>query len=131
MDNSTIQSARQLFWNAVGISILTVFLIGCSSTSEPIQTVSSPIERQQLQIPAADPVDLHSVQWVVITRDNVDEILNRLERAGEKPVVIGITPTGYQRLSINFAEIRQHINSQRNILLRYKQYYESEFPSTQ
>lgn len=131
MDNSIIQSARHLLWNTAGISILTVFLIGCSSTNEPIQTVSSPIERQQLQIPAAAPVDLHSVQWVVITRDNVDEILNRLERSGEEPVVIGITPTGYQRLSINFAEIRQHINSQRNILLRYKQYYESEFPSTQ
>lgn len=131
MDNSIIQSARRLFLNVVGISVFTIFLIGCSSTNEPIQTVSSPIERQQLQIPAAAPVDLHSVQWVVITRDNVDEILNRLERSGEEPVVIGITPTGYQRLSINFAEIRQHINSQRNILLRYKQYYESEFPSTQ
>lgn len=131
MNNSTIQSARHLFLNVVGISVLASFLIGCSSTNEPIRTVSSPIERQQLQIPAAAPVDLHSVQWVVITRDNVDEILNRLERAGEEPVVIGITPTGYQRLSINFAEIRQHINSQRNILLRYKQYYESESLSTQ
>jgi hypothetical protein len=72
----------------------------------------------------AEPVDLRDPNWVVITPENAEEVLSELQDRGYDPVIFGLTDIGYQRLSIDFAKIREHINTQRNVLLQYKQYYE-------
>jgi hypothetical protein len=72
----------------------------------------------------AEPLELNDPGFVVVTPDNVDEVFKTLRNEGSDPVIIGLTDRGYEKLSIDFARIRQHINTQRNILLQYKEYYE-------
>lgn len=56
-----------------------------------------------------------------MTPDNVDDVMEEL--GGEK-VLFAVTPSEYERLSLDFAEILKYINNQRAILIRYQDYYE-------
>lgn len=110
---------------AVILSALSVLLLsGCASGIDLIKTEDNEIDRTKLDLPMAEPVDLRDPSWIVITPDNADEVFSELQDRGYDPVIIGLTDSGYQRLSIDFAKIREHINTQRNVLLQYKQYYE-------
>ena len=106
------------------ISIL--LLSGCASNVDRVETRSQEVERSHLNLPAADPLDLDDHEWFVVTPDNAQELFEYLKRRDYDPVIFGLTDQGYEKLSIDFAKIRQHINTQRNILLRYKEYYEED-----
>ena len=47
-----------------------------------------------------------------------------MESKGQNLVLFALTDDGYQELAINMVDIRNFINSQRNIIIRYKDYYE-------
>jgi len=59
-----------------------------------------------------------------MTPANQEEIFKKLEEKGADPVVFGLTPDGYQALAVTIAELRNMINTQRNIIIKYKEYYE-------
>ena len=106
-------------------AILILFVSGCSlNRVSPIETETVAVERTPLNLPPADHLDLSDPRWVVVTPDNVDEVFERITDEGHSAVIIGLTSDGYENLSIDFAKIREHINTQRNVLLQYKQYYE-------
>ena len=105
--------------------ILILFVSGCSlNRVDPIETETVSIDKTPLNLPLADHLDLSNPEWVVVTPDNVDEIFDRITSEGHSAVIIGLTSDGYEKLSIDFTKIRAHINTQRNILLQYKDYYE-------
>lgn len=107
------------------LSALSILLLsGCASGIDQIKTQTNEVERTKLDLPMAEPVDLRDPNWIVITPENAEEVLSELQDRGYDPVIFGLTDIGYQRLSIDFAKIREHINTQRNVLLQYKQYYE-------
>jgi hypothetical protein len=116
---------RILILSAISIILL---LSGCASGVDIVETRSQEVERTHLNLPAADPLDLDEYEWFVITPDNAEELFEYLKRKGDNPVIFGLTDRGYEKLSIDFAKIRQHINTQRNILLQYKEYYEDTSP---
>ena len=66
------------------------------------------------------------MEWFVITPDNVDKVWEQLKKKDKDLVLFGLTDDGYERLSINMAEIRNFINTQRVIILKYKDYYEKD-----
>jgi len=66
------------------------------------------------------------VEWVVVTPQNIEFILDSLDESGNEQVLIALTPNDYERLSIDIAELRRYINNQRAILIRYQKYYESD-----
>lgn len=113
------------------VAILSVFLIlflsGCSAI-DLIDTRSETVERSPLNLSPADPVNLSDPTWIVITEDNAADVFEYLKSEGYDPVIMGLTDSGYERLSIDFARIREHINIQRNVLIQYKDYYESSSP---
>ena len=41
-------------------------------------------------------------------------------------LLFALTDNGYEKLALNFADIRNKIAEQRQIILSYKDYYESE-----
>jgi hypothetical protein len=67
--------------------------------------------------------------WIIVTRDNAQEVFDRLEKEGSDPVIFGLTDKGYENLSIDFAEIRNFISTQRNIIIQYREYYEPTPPA--
>ena len=109
------------------------FINGCSilpkfweDDVQPIEVKEVAVERIKLNIEAPKPLQPEKIEWVVITPDNVDKVWKKLKKKNKDLVLFGLTDEGYEKLSINMAEIRNFINTQRIIILKYKDYYEKD-----
>ena len=73
------------------------------------------------------PLELQDVDWIIITKDNAEEVFEKIknEKNGDY-ALFAVTDNGYEKLALNFADIRNKIAEQRQIILSYKEYYESE-----
>ena len=111
------------------LSAISIILLSACATVDPINTKQQAVERSELNLPAAEPLELSGPpSWIVVTPENASDVFKYLEQEGYEPVIFGLTDQGYKKLSIDFTRIRQHINNQRRILLQYKQYYEDSIP---
>ena len=113
----------------VSLIAVTLALSGCAgfgfgSSVKPIEIVSKPIERMPLNLAQPAPLKLKRIQWIVITPGNVDSVFQRLESEKQPQVLFAVTDQGYMELAMTMAEIRNFINTQRQIVIQYKQYYE-------
>ncbi len=118
-------------WLTLTTSLLLVTsLTGCASfdlfgkREKPIEITTKAADKTPLDIPNPDPLRLKPVEWVVVTPANQEEIFSKLEKGGNDPVVFALTADGYQTLAVTIAELRNLINTQRNIIIKYKEYYE-------
>jgi len=107
----------------------TLALSGCAgfsfgSSVKPIEIMSKPIERTPLALPQPSPLRLNKIEWIVITPQNADAVFARLEANRQTPVLFAVTDQGYMDLAITMAELRNFINTQRQIIIQYKSYYE-------
>ena len=82
------------------------------------------MEKTPLDLVMPDPLRLQPIDWVVITPDNADEVFQRLQNKEVDLVLFGLTDEGYKQLAITISELRNMINLQRNIIIKYKEYYE-------
>jgi hypothetical protein len=122
-------------WLTLTTSLLLVTsLSGCASfdflgkREKPIEITTKAAEKTPLDIGHPDPLKLKPVEWVVMTPANQEEVFAKLEAGGNDPVVFALTADGYQALAVTIAELRNLINTQRNIIIKYKEYYEPEKP---
>jgi hypothetical protein len=107
----------------------TLALSGCAgfsfgSSVKPIEIMSKPIERTPLALPQPSPLRLNKIEWIVITPQNADAVFARLEANRQTPVLFAVTDQGYMNLAMTMAELRNFINTQRQIIIQYKSYYE-------
>jgi hypothetical protein len=107
----------------------TLALSGCAgfsfgSSVKPIEIMSNPIERTPLALPQPSPLRLNKIEWIVVTPQNADAVFARLEANRQTPVLFAVTDQGYMDLAITMAELRNFINTQRQIIIQYKSYYE-------
>lgn len=110
--------------------LLTLPLIsGCTlfggwKKVEPITISKKAEERQRLNLSEPAPLKPRTPKWIVVTPDNIEQVWKKLENEGDDLVLFGLTDEGYEELALNMAEMRNYINTQRQILLQYKKYYE-------
>ena len=123
--------------NVLLLLLLTSSLSGCASLFsfwksepevKPIEVITKPAEKTPLAIKPPAPLKLPQVGWVILTKENANEVLSNLEKSGKDPVIFGLSDEGYQDLSIMFSEIRNFISSQQIIILQYQDYYEPKSP---
>ena len=101
-----------------------LLLAGCSTFKNIVETKPVIVERPKLELASPDPARQLAVEWTVITKDNFEEIVAKLEKNGDKVVFFALTPQGYQNLSISVAELRRYIQQQNAIIKTMKEYYE-------
>ena len=109
--------------------LLATSLSGCGTFSfggkvKPIEVITKAQEKTPLDIPMPDPLRLKPIEWTLVTPGNAEEVFTRLESQGENLVLFTLTDDGYQQLAITISELRNYINTQRTIILKYKEYYE-------
>ena len=124
-------------WLILTTSLLLVSsLTGCASfdlfgkREKPIEITTKAAEKTPLDIANPDPLKLKPLEWVLITPGNQEEVFKKLEEKGSDPVVFALTADGYQALAVTIAELRNLINTQRNIIIKYKEYYEPKKDET-
>ena len=112
--------------NILLLGLLAVFLSSCSESVQEIQVTTVEVSKTPLNLPNPDPLKLQDVEWIIITKDNAMEIFDKLKAAGGEYALFAVEDTGYEKIQINFTDIRNKLAEQRQLLLAYKEYYESE-----
>ena len=117
----------------VSVLVFGLFLNGCAAVAvKELQSYKIEKKREPLNLPMPVPLELIDVEWIVVTKENVDEVMERVKAEGGDYALFAITDEGYKKLSTNFADIRNKLYEQNQIILSYKEYYESgERESTQ
>jgi hypothetical protein len=110
----------------IAIPMLLLLLAACSPpvvTERPIVVQSQPINRPILSLPSVDRYTLTSVEWIIITPDNVDQMFDQMQSRGEAPALIAVTADGYENIAINTQEALRIILQQQAQLDGYRHYY--------
>jgi hypothetical protein len=110
--------------NIILLSLLAVFLTSCGSSVQEIQVTTVEVSKTPLNLPNPDPLKLQDVEWIIITKDNANEIFERIKSAGGEYALFAVEDTGYEKLQINYTDIRNKLAEQRQLLLAYREYYE-------
>lgn len=92
--------------------------------------VTKTVERAPLNIVEPAPLSLKPFEWTIITKENAAEVFAKLEANKDSIVLFGLTDDGYQQLSMTIAEMRTLIATQRQIIIKYKEYYEPKKEET-
>lgn len=114
------------------LTTLPLIISGCGILSffqedvKPVEIQTQAVARQPLNLP--DPEQFKSptnVRFIVITRETADSVFSDLITEDMDPVVYALTDQGYEELSLTIAELRNLIATQRSMIQRYREYYES------
>ena len=117
---------KKLIWL---LPVMALFIVGCASTPE-IRTVEKIVTKKviekklPLNINAPVPLELTEVEWVIVTRENIDEVWAEIEADNEGVALFALRHGDYERLALNIAEIRAQLGEYVIILKRYREYYE-------
>ena len=112
--------------NILLLGLLAVFLSSCSESVQEIQVTTIEVSKTPLNLPNPDPLQLQDVEWIIITKDNALEIFEKLKAAGGEYALFAVEDTGYEKIQVNYTDIRNKLAEQKQLLLAYKEYYESE-----
>jgi len=112
--------------NILLLGLLAVFLTSCGSSVKEIQVSTVEVSKIPLNLPSLDPLQLQGVEWIIITKDNAMEVFEEIKSKGGEYSLFALTDTGYEKLALNFTDIRNRLAEQRQLLLSYQEYYEPE-----
>ena len=117
----------------VSALVFGLFLNGCAAVAvKELQSYKIEKKREPLNLPMPVPLELLDVEWIVVTKDNVEKKKKKVKAEGGDYALFAVTDEGYKKLSTNYADIRNKLYEQNQIILSYKEYYESgERESTQ
>jgi hypothetical protein len=114
------------------LTIAPLLLSGCASFSlfgereKPITIETKAVERTPLNLQPPPPLSPRTTRWIVITPENADKVWEDLKAKNIDLVLFAITDDGYEELAVTMAEIRNYINAQRQIIIKYQEYYEPD-----
>ena len=109
----------------VSVLVFGLLLNGCAGLAvKEISNYKIEKKREPLNLPNPEPLSLVDVEWIVVTKDNVDEVMEKVKAEGGDYALFAVTDEGYKKLSLNFADIRNKLYEQNQIILSYKEYYE-------
>tara|TARA_B100001778_G_C18058007_1_gene392869 strand:- start:54 stop:440 length:387 start_codon:yes stop_codon:yes gene_type:complete len=115
----------RLIGNVLVFGLAILFLNSCAAVAvKELQSYKIEKKREPLNIPNPEPLSLVDVEWIVVTKDNVDEVMEKVKAEGGDYALFAVTDEGYKKLSLNFADIRNKLHEQNQIILSYKEYYE-------
>jgi len=110
--------------------LLVTSLTGCSifnwKSVKPLEVQTKAVEKTRLNLPEPSPLKLQTMRWVVVTPNNIDQVWAELEKNKTDLVLFSLTDDGYEQLAITMLELRQYIEQQKAMLIKYKEYYEPQ-----
>lgn len=103
-------------------------LSGCSIFNwkkvEPVVIKKEEVARTPLNLPDPPPLKPSAPNWILITPANAERVWKDLQGRKADLVLFALTDDGYEELAVSMAELRNFIAQQRQILMKYREYYE-------
>ena len=103
--------------------ILGISLSACGSSVKKLDILTTPVEKAPLQLPSVTKLNLESIEWILVTENNIEEVFKELEKKKYDPVVFGVSDAGYESISLNLAKIKQLVEQQKAVIIAYQRYY--------
>jgi hypothetical protein len=116
---------RWIIIAAAAISLQGCALLGWKS-EEPIRIEKKAADRTPLNLPLPAPLKPTAPQWIVITPENAAQVWAELKKRNVDLVLFALTDDGYEELAVDAANIRNFIATQREIIIKYRDYYEPQ-----
>jgi hypothetical protein len=113
--------------NVLAFGLIAILLSSCASSVKEITSYKIEKKKEPLNLDMPIPLELEGVEWIIITKDNANEVFEKVKNNKNGDYALfAITDEGYEKLALNFADIRNKLAEQRQIILSYKEYYEKE-----
>jgi hypothetical protein len=117
------------------MAVLVLALPGCAvlpniwgKSTEPVVIKKEEVARTPLNLPDPGALKTTPVTWIVVTPENINRVWEELRNKKADLVLFALTDDGYEQLSIDFAQIRNFIEQQRQVIVEYRRYYEPAKP---
>lgn len=117
--------AMNLIQNVLGFTMILFVVSACSSIPEPIEISAKPVDKPILVLPQADTLQSRDIEWIILTENNLEEQIKKLQNSKKPIVFFALTEKGYENLSLNLNDLRTFIQQQRAIVAAYERYYMS------
>ena len=104
--------------------LLLSSLTACSLFSKPEKVVVTQVEYVERTIPIQPrpkPVTLYDIEFYAVTKENIDEFIERFEKAEGTLVFFAISVPDYENIALNMGELRRFIESQSAVILYYEE----------
>lgn len=114
-------------WKLLRASLFLLLLSSlpaCSLFSKPEKVVVTQVEYVERTIPIQPrpkPVTLYDIEFYAVTKENIDEFIERFEKAEGSLVFFAISVPDYENIALNMGELRRFIESQSAVILYYEE----------
>ena len=98
-------------------------MMACSCSLIPtkqVEIVSKPIERTIVQPIMPREISLSNPTFIVVTPDNWEEQLARIEEQEGELVFLAMTIPDYEVMSMNIQELRRYITELKDVVVYYR-----------
>jgi len=65
-------------------------------------------------------IDLKEPQWYVVSKQNLDEFLARIEKEAGTVVFFAMSPGDYELMAYNMQELRRYIREMNQVIVYYR-----------
>ena len=103
--------------------MLMTLMMACSCSLIPtkqIEVTAKPMDRTIVQPVMPREIDLKEPMWIVVTPDNVDEQLARIEQQEGEVLFLAMTVPDYEVMAYNMQEIKRYINELKDVVVYYR-----------
>jgi hypothetical protein len=112
----------------LAIIVVSMNLQGCAllawNAIKPVEIQKKAVERTPLNLADPQPLKPSVPQWIIITPENQTQVFADLKAKNIDIVLFALTDDGYEELATDIAQIRAFIAQQREIIIKYREYYE-------
>ena len=74
---------KRSIMNVLGSGLVLLLLTSCASVPPSITVSTKPIEKPSLIVPPVDTVTMKEVKWIIVTEDNLEEVIADLKASGQ------------------------------------------------
>jgi len=116
---------QNILWRTSKKSALSlmILMMACSCSLIPtkqIEVTAKPLDRKIVQPVMPREIDLKEPMWIVVTPDNWEEQLARIEKQEGELVFLAMTIPDYEVMAYNMQELKRYINELKEVVVYYR-----------
>ncbi len=103
--------------------LLMTLMMACSCSLIPtkkVEVTAKPLDRTIVQPVMPREIDLKEPMWIVVTPDNWEEQLARIEKQEGELVFLAMTIPDYEVMAYNMQELKRYINELKEVVVYYR-----------
>ena len=112
---------------SLGLLTVLVTLNACSRTPEKeVVTIPTVVDTPKIEMPQIrivsrpEPIQMKDSDIVVITEDNLEEVIDNIKTIQGEFVLYAMTATSFEALALNMEQIKRFIEEQNELILYYE-----------